>query len=797
MPRGCSCGPSFRSPPSRPSIWVNRESPACLTPIILTYILAFSLSGCGALVVNRANTGSLLPQPSSVNFGAVSVGQTARTTVSLLNGGSAPVEVTQLNLTGQSFSVVGPSNLPVTIAAGGTYTLNVQFNPVAAGPATGELIVASNSSTSGTPVISLSGIGTTGTGAAALSALSCSSGAMTGSGTDACTVGLTASAPSGGLIVNLSSSNAAVMVPSTVTVPAGAASAGFPASAAAVSTAQTATMTASAGGVFKNFTLQLNAAMLALSISATNVAFGDVVVNTSATQPVTLISTGILPVTVNGAALTSADFTVSGAAFPATLSPGQEATLNIEFDPTAVGPATGQLTIASTSSTNGTAAIGLTGTGTTSGSFSYGGSPLVNSLAPVDPSTPIPAQFFGMTIHNLASNSPGVSTGLTPFPAFPVSLLRFWDVAYWTMLEPSKGTFDWTKMDGTIKAAVSNGVEDFVFTFGHVPQWASTTPSDPCTGGEGPGSCTVPDIQAFDDFATQLVQRYCGVVKYYETWNEPNAVNFWDGNNTELVTVAKHLYQIAKDPTNCGCTNGTCKPGGGPSPNEVILPSIGSLDQASLGWLDSFLTTAGASYPYADIVSFHGYENGSLPENIAAQVQSFRQILKKHGLDNLQLWNTEASWGSESSAVNQNQASWLMRYHAIQAAVGVSRFVWYAYDNCDWGTLWSISPCGNTQATANTQTSPGLAYGVIETWLIGAVLARCDHYQNGLWACELKRNGNYNAWMVWSSTGANVSVPTPKAFGLTVYRDWRNNLNTLPPVLTVDLMPMLLENHDF
>ena len=123
-------------------------------------------------------------------------------------------------------------------------------------------------------------------------------------------------------------------------------------------------MTASAGGMFKSFTLQLNAAILALSINATSVAFGDVQVNTPATQSVTLTSTGTVPVTITGATLTGAGFTLSGAAFPATLNPGQEATLNVEFDPTAAGAATGQLTITSNSSTNGTAVIGLSGTGT-------------------------------------------------------------------------------------------------------------------------------------------------------------------------------------------------------------------------------------------------------------------------------------------------------------------------------------------------------------------------------------------------------------------------------------------------
>ena len=331
--------------------------------IISSCCLPFALSGCGKIVLNgTAGTGALIASPNTVTFGAVSIGQTASTTVSLLNESLAPVDVTQLSLTGQSFSVVGPSNLPVTIAAGGTYTLNVRFNPAAAGTAAGQLTVASNSSTNSTAVIDLSGTGTE--ALAALSALSCSSGTMTGAGTDPCIVTLTDAAPGGGLSVNLSSSNSAVTVPSTLTVPANATSAEFTATVSSVAAAQAVTMTASAGSVVKNFTLQLNAVILALSVNATSVAFGDVVINTPATQSVTLTSTGTVPVTINGATLTGVGFTLSGSAFPTTLNPGQQATLNIEFDPTLVGAATGQLTIASNTSTNSTAVVSLSGTGT-------------------------------------------------------------------------------------------------------------------------------------------------------------------------------------------------------------------------------------------------------------------------------------------------------------------------------------------------------------------------------------------------------------------------------------------------
>jgi len=111
-------------------------------------------------------------------------------------------------------------------------------------------------------------------------------------------------------------------------------------------------------------TLTVNQATSTLSINATSVGFGDVVLNTAATQSVTLTSTGTAAVTVNSATVTGTGFTLSAPTFPATLTPGQTATLSVQFDPTTAGAATGSLTITSTSSSNGTAVIPLTGTGT-------------------------------------------------------------------------------------------------------------------------------------------------------------------------------------------------------------------------------------------------------------------------------------------------------------------------------------------------------------------------------------------------------------------------------------------------
>lgn len=751
----------------------------------LAALLLFGLSpilcGCAAGALDHAGSLGLIASPNSVNLGSIPIGQSAIATVSLVNQGSSSVKVEQVNITGQSFSLTAKNDLPISISAGGHYNLSVSFSPAASGTVSGQLSIASDNSVGGATVVNLSGTGEAVAPASpSLANLSCDSAAMTGSGTETCTVTINSPAPTSGFVVNLSSDNPAVAVPASALVLAGTTSIQFAAQVAAVSTAQTVSLTASTGSVTKSFSVALNAFLPTLNAGSANVDFGNVLLNTPAVKTVTISSVGTAPVTISGAAASGIGFALMPAVFPVSLNPGQTISLNVQFDPTDSGPSTGQLTITSNSSAGSMMAISLSGTAILPTGFSYEGSPLASTLVPPASSTTLAGSFFGMTIHHSA----------TPFPAFPVSTLRFWDVTAWSDIEPSSGQFVWTRMDRTTTTGKQNGVSDYIFTFGSVPSWASTDPSAACTGGNGPGACAAPDMSAFDDFVAHIVQRYCGTVKYYETWNEPNNQSYWIGTNAQLLAVAQHLYTIAKDPVNCGCSNGVCAPNGGANPNQVLLPSISRLSQQNLAWLDSYLSTARAAYPYADVIAFHGY-GATIPEQIVPQIQSLNQTIAKHGLSTLPLWNTEASWGAPPY-VDEDQASWLMRYHVALAASGVSKFVWYAYDNCGWGTLWEAPWCVNPQMPTSQTTMPGQAYGVIENWLIGSKLADCKVYQNGLWVCELQRSEKETAWMIWSSTGNSISVPIPSNSGLTTYRDWQNNVISLSPELPVNQMPVLL-----
>jgi len=314
----------------------------------------------GVGIGGSVSTPTLTISPANLAFGNVTMNTALTLPVTLTSTGTGPVTISSAALSGTGFTVSG-ATFPVTLNPTQSVTLSVQFDPTAAGAVTGQLTIQSTSSTNGTAVVSLTGTGTA--VAATLSALSCSNASMTGAGSDACTVTLSGPAGSGGLSVSVASSNGAVTVPATVVVPANASSAGFTATVSAVSTGQAVTLTASAGSVTRSFALQLNAAVPALTISPASLAFGNVTVNTASTLPVTLTSTGTAPVTINSAGLSGTGFTVSGATFPVTLNPSLAITLDVQFDPATVGAVTGQLTIQSNSSTNGTMVISLTGTG--------------------------------------------------------------------------------------------------------------------------------------------------------------------------------------------------------------------------------------------------------------------------------------------------------------------------------------------------------------------------------------------------------------------------------------------------
>jgi hypothetical protein len=107
-------------------------------------------------------TGTAIPtltiSPSSVPFGNTTINTPSTQTVTLASTGTAPVVIQSAALSGAGFTMSG-ATFPVTLNPGLAITLDVQFNPIVSGTATGDLSVQSNSSTNGMAVVSLSGAG--------------------------------------------------------------------------------------------------------------------------------------------------------------------------------------------------------------------------------------------------------------------------------------------------------------------------------------------------------------------------------------------------------------------------------------------------------------------------------------------------------------------------------------------------------------------------------------------------------------------------------------------------------------
>lgn len=136
---------------------------------------------------------------------------------------------------------------------------------------------------------------TAASGPAALSAVSVSPPSVTGGTSAQGTVTLTSAAPSGGLVVSLSSDNPAAVVPATITVAAGASSGTFTAATSAVSASTPVTIAAAQGGVTRTTTLTVNPAAqtgtATLTVSATGRS-GERITSSPAGISVNVGSTG-------------------------------------------------------------------------------------------------------------------------------------------------------------------------------------------------------------------------------------------------------------------------------------------------------------------------------------------------------------------------------------------------------------------------------------------------------------------------------------------------------------------------
>jgi hypothetical protein len=413
-------------------------------------------------------------------------------------------------------------------------------------------------------------------------------------------------------------------------------------------------------------------------------------------------------------------------------------------------------------------------------------------------SQPVTSKFFGISVIGI------VDTGQTWPLNISVGTLGKTQGTEWNDLEPSNGTFVWTRLDNSIREGQSAGISNFIYTFWSTPAWASSQPAQSCilTAIENVTGCAAPptNIGDWNAFVKALVSRYKGVVQYYELWNEANLAETYSGSVSEMVTMAKNAYEDIKtiDPTAI-----------------VLTPSVSSIgigrDEPGCNpaecWLDEYLQAGG--YAYADAVAFHEYAcfsteaacsdegiscptgqiescAGTAMENVIAGIRS---IADKDGLSGRPLIDTEGGLPSDIISKNltgsdDQQTAYLARWYVIQASENVSMAVWFSEFQGEDGLAGFGTPAA--QAEMNE------AYKTVYSWLVGATFESPCSLSLGIWSCGIISPAGLDESITWADTNSSSTVYTSSSD--VTYQDLNGTARVLEAGsdLTIDEDPMLL-----
>jgi hypothetical protein len=345
---------------------------------VLNIILLLSTGAPLALAQGRLTT-----YPDIMSFGNVAVGQSKAISMEIKNTGGSSLVVSGQSIVGAGLSVSGLT-LPLTLAVGATATFNVVFAPKAAGSVTGSLQLLNNT-TIGPGVVTLYGTGTggstgsTGTGS---SGSSPTPGYLSANSLSAQFGSVPVGTQNTQVIALKNTGGQSLSISSIAAKGTGFAVTGFTTPIALAAGAQTqitvaflpTTATSFSGSVAiastasdSQITIVLTgtgtSSSQTLSVSPTSVAFGNVDVNGSETQQVTLKNTGNSSLTISSAVISGTGLTASGVSNNTTLAAGQSAVLVADFAPKTTGSVTGSIKITSNASNGASFTVPVTGTG--------------------------------------------------------------------------------------------------------------------------------------------------------------------------------------------------------------------------------------------------------------------------------------------------------------------------------------------------------------------------------------------------------------------------------------------------
>lgn len=219
----------------------------------------------------------------------------------------------------------------------------------------------------------------------------------------------------------------------------------------------------------------------------------------------------------------------------------------------------------------------------------------------------------------------------------------------WIAHETNRGVRDWTYADHQVELAEARNLEIFAYT-GLTPDWA-LPPEAPAMSGIGHRFPPAPEyIDDFVNFHRDLAARYCGRVRYYTFWNEPNGCGW----------------------TNDGCANGDQAP----AYTEWLIRWYAAMKEGcpdtvlGAGALDCNRGTGDGCAQYIegiyasgggdsfDAVAIHPYGNLNVDEALHWDaITGVHDVLVAHGHGDRGVWLNEWGWNTDDETLKATLVS--------------------------------------------------------------------------------------------------------------------------------------------
>ncbi|MBX7223810.1 MAG: choice-of-anchor D domain-containing protein [Blastocatellia bacterium] len=314
---------------------------------------------------------------STINFGSVQVGNTSTAqNVVISNTGSANLTV-NLSLSGDYIFDTGFNSATQTIAPNGALTVPIRFRPVTTGTRTGALQIGHDAQNTTSPIV----INLTGTGTAPPPPPAPNLGGITLNGQPVGSlldfgnvpVGQTATRQlvvsntgNGTLIFNGFTTGDAFSANASATTIAGNSTATvtvtFVPNAAADFTGTLNIGTNAANAPNVTISLKGRGTAPAIAVNPPSISFGNVTINQTSSQTMTITNTGNDVLTVNAVSVTGQGFQVQGVPSGSfQVQAGSSQSFQVTFAPTSTGNFSGAVTINSNARNQQTVTASLTG----------------------------------------------------------------------------------------------------------------------------------------------------------------------------------------------------------------------------------------------------------------------------------------------------------------------------------------------------------------------------------------------------------------------------------------------------